>query len=56
MKGNDLYERLLGLERPWRVKSVEMDTENKVVEVRVECSDKTAWGRNKGSFRKNKLA
>jgi transposase len=43
MKGNDLYERLLGLERPWRVKSVEMDTENKVVEVRVECRDKTAW-------------
>lgn len=43
MKGNDLYERLLGLEHPWRVKEVKMDTENKVVEVRVECRDKTAW-------------
>lgn len=43
MKGNDLYQRLLGLEHPWRVKDVSMDTENKVVEVRVECLDKIAW-------------
>ena len=43
MKGNDLYQRLLGLEHPWRVKDVEMETEEKTVTVRVECRDKTAW-------------
>ena len=43
MKGNDLYERLLGLEHPWRVKDVEMDIEEKTVTVRVECRDRTAW-------------
>ena len=32
MKGNDLYQRLLGLEHPWRVEDVAMDVENKVVE------------------------
>ena len=43
MKGNDLYQRILGLEHPWRVKDVEMDTDKKTVTVRVECRDKTAW-------------
>ena len=43
MKGNDLYERLLGLEHPWRVQDVKMDMEQMTVEVRVECRDKTAW-------------
>lgn len=43
MKGNDLYQRLLGLEHPWRVKDVDMNVEDKTVTVRVECRDKTAW-------------
>ena len=42
MKGNDLYERLLGLEHPWRVQDVKMEMEQMTVEVRVECRDKTA--------------
>ena len=48
MKGNQLYERLLGLEQPWRVKDVTIDTEKKVVEVQVECRDKTAWASEDG--------
>jgi len=37
MQSKELYERLLGLEKPWRVKSVDMDAEKRTVEVRVEC-------------------
>ena len=39
MKGSDLYERLLGLNGPWRVKDVKMDMEQMIVELHVECRE-----------------
>ena len=37
MRDTELYERLLGLKEPWKVKAVKMDVEGRRVEVEVEC-------------------
>jgi transposase len=43
MRDTELYERLLGLKEPWRVKAVKMDVEGRRVEVEVECAERTVW-------------
>jgi hypothetical protein len=43
MRDTELYERLLGLKEPWRVKAVKMDVEGRRVEVEVECAERTIW-------------
>jgi len=37
MKDTQLYERILGLEKPWRVSEVRLDEERGEMRVRVEC-------------------
>ena len=41
MRDTELYERLLGLKEPWKVKAVKMDVEGRRVEVEVECAERT---------------
>jgi transposase len=43
MRDTELYERLLGLKEPWKVKAVKMDVEGRRVEVEVECAERTIW-------------
>jgi transposase len=43
MRDTELYERLMGLKEPWRVKAVKMDVEGRRVEVEVECAERTIW-------------
>ena len=43
MRDAELYERLLGLKEPWKVKAVKMDVEGRRVEVEVECAERTIW-------------
>lgn len=42
MKDAELYERLLGLERPWRVQEVRLDLGRQEIEVEVVCEER-AW-------------
>jgi hypothetical protein len=44
MRDTELYEGLLGLKVPWRVKAVKMDVEGRRVEVEVACAQRTIWG------------
>ncbi len=44
MKDTQLYERLLGLSKPWSVARVEMELENNRITVHVECDKGTVWG------------
>ena len=43
MRDTELYERLLGLKEPWKVKAVKTDVEGRRVEVEVECAERTIW-------------
>ena len=43
MRDTELYERLLGLKEPWRVKAVKMDVQGRRIEVEVECAEGTIW-------------
>ena len=43
MRDTELYEGLLGLKEPWKVKAVKMDVEGRRVEVEVECAERTIW-------------
>ena len=40
MKDTQLYETLLGIESPWKVAEVRMDTESQEIEIEVTCSQK----------------
>lgn len=42
MKDAELYQRLLGLRRPWRVVGVRLDLEREEIEVEVGC-ERTVW-------------
>ena len=43
MRDTELYERLLGLKEPWKVKAVKMDVEGRRVEVEVDRAERTIW-------------
>ena len=43
MRDTELYERLLALKEPWKVKAVKMDVEGRRIEVEVECAERTVW-------------
>jgi transposase len=43
MKDFELYQQILGLEEPWRVESVSLQTKERQIEVRV-CFAETLWG------------
>jgi transposase len=43
MQDFQLYQQILGLEGPWRVKSVKLQPQSGEVEVEVECTE-TMWG------------
>ena len=43
MRDTDFFEKALGLEEPWRVKSVRMKMAEKRVEVEIECREGTVW-------------
>ena len=51
MRDTELYERLLGLKEPWKVKAVKMDVEGRRVEVEVECAERTIWASAEGRQR-----
>ena len=51
MRDTELYERLLGLKEPWKVKAVKMDVEGRRVEVEVECAERTIWASPEGRQR-----
>jgi hypothetical protein len=40
MRDTELYEQLLGLERPWSVQAVTLKLEEEVIEVEVACSNR----------------
>jgi transposase len=44
MKDTQLYERLLGLSKPWSVREVELDLAGNRVTVHVQCDPGTVWG------------
>jgi transposase len=44
MKDTQLYERLLGLSKPWSVSEVELDLAGNRVTVHVRCDPGTVWG------------
>ena len=44
MRDTEFFKKALGLEEPWRVKSVKMEMAQKRVEVEIECMDGTVWG------------
>jgi len=44
MKDTQLYERLLGLGKPWSVSRVEMELEQSRITVHVECAKGVVWG------------
>ena len=44
MKDTEFFKKALGLQEPWRVKSVTMDMVAKRVEVEIECVEGTVWG------------
>jgi transposase len=43
VKDTELYEKLLGVEWPWRVKEVKMNVEEQKVKVEIECVEKVVW-------------
>jgi transposase len=43
MKDIQLYEKILGLEKPWSVREVRLDREAQEIEIEVAC-DETVWG------------
>jgi transposase len=51
MRDTELYEGLLGLKEPWKVKAVKMDVEGRRVEVEVECAARTIWASAEGRQR-----
>ena len=48
MRDTELYEGILGLTPPWEVETVELDTGNKSVEVKVGYQEGTLWGNEEG--------
>jgi transposase len=44
MKDTQLYEQLLGLNKPWSVDRVELELEQKRITVHVQCEQGTVWG------------
>ena len=51
MRDTELYERLLALKEPWKVKAVKMDVEGRRIEVEVECAERTVWASREGRQR-----
>ena len=51
MRDTELYEGLLGLKEPWKVKAVKMDVERRRVGVEVECAERTIWADPEGRQR-----
>lgn len=43
MQDTSLYQQILGIEDPWTVESVDLDTENKKVEVFLKHKEKVKW-------------
>ena len=43
MRDTEFFEKALGLQEPWRVKSVRMEIAQKCVEVEIECREGTVW-------------
>lgn len=43
MRDTEFFEKVLGLEAPWSVKSVRMEMTQKRVEVEIECREGTVW-------------
>jgi transposase len=48
MRDTELYERILDLREPWKVEVVKLETEKKLVEVRVGYRPETLWGNREG--------
>lgn len=44
MKDTDLYQQVLGLSKPWRVKDVKLELALKRVTVMIECEQGVRWG------------
>jgi transposase len=44
MQDTDFYQQVLGLSKPWRVKTVKLELDQKRVTVEVECEKDTLWG------------
>ena len=44
MRDAEFFKKALGLQEPWRVKSVTMDMVARRVEVEIECVEGTVWG------------
>lgn len=44
MQDTDFYQQVLGLSKPWRVKTVKLELDQKRVTVEVECEKDTHWG------------
>ena len=51
MRDTELYERLLGVKEPWKVKAVKIGVEGRRVEVEVECAERTIWASPEGRQR-----
>jgi hypothetical protein len=45
----ELYENVLGLRQPWQVQAVQLDIQNKSVEVTVGCEPGTLWASAAGA-------
>jgi transposase len=48
MRDIELYEGILGLRPPWKVEEVKLDTNNKLVEVKVGYKEGTLWASEAG--------
>lgn len=44
MQDTEFYQQVLGLSKPWRVKSVKLELDKKRVTIEVECERDTLWG------------
>jgi transposase len=44
MQDTEFYQQVLGLSKPWRVKSVKLELGKQKVTIEVECEEKVAWG------------